>query len=161
MRKYLIKEIEKRGLAVNRDNMVEVANDLRKKHSPSYLAEQLFKQAERSGQNCIIESLRTPGEVEALRKKGSFYLLAVDADPKTRYNRIVQRQSETDQVSFEEFLENEKREMVSTDPNKQNLSKCIEMADFKLDNSGTIEELYKQANNVLQKIFNKSINYVF
>jgi hypothetical protein len=30
--------------------------------------------------------------------------------------------------------------MESTDPNKQNLKKCIEMADFKIENNGTIEE---------------------
>jgi len=155
VREYLVEEIKRRGLPINRDSMVKVANELRKKHSPSYLAEQLYKQAKKSGQNCVIESLRTLGEIEALRRNKNFYLLAVDADPKTRYDRIIKRQSETDQVSFKKFIEDEKREMVSTDPNKQNLSKCIEMADFRLDNSGTIEELYKQVNNVLQKIFSR------
>jgi len=31
-------------------------------------------------QNCIIESIRTLGEIEALRKIGHFHLLAIKAD---------------------------------------------------------------------------------
>jgi deoxycytidylate deaminase len=74
--------------------------------------------------------LRTLGEIETLRKKGKFILLAVDAEPKIRYQRVSVRGTSTDNVSFEKFLADEAKEMTSTDPNKQNLKKCIEMADF-------------------------------
>ena len=144
VRKYLIQEIKKRNLEVNRDNMVVVANDLRAKNSPSFIIEELYKQAKAEGKNAVIESIRTPGEVDFLKNRGNFILVAVDADPKTRYDRIQLRQSSTDKVSFETFLSNEKREFTSTDPNKQNLKKCIEMADVVLMNNGTIAELNKQ-----------------
>ena len=42
----------------------------------------------------IIESVRTVGEVRALRSHGAT-LIAVDAEPRLRYNRIVSRASET------------------------------------------------------------------
>jgi dephospho-CoA kinase len=132
--------------------MVLVANDLRANHTPSYIAEQLLAQAELSGGHCIIESIRTVGEVTALRKKGGFYLFAVDADPKLRYQRIVERGSETDKISYETFIENEQREMTSTDPNKQNLAACQALADYKFDNNHSFEELYKQVEEVLGKI---------
>ena len=103
-RAFLTEEIRRRGLPVDRDSMTLVGNDLRAQHSPSYIVEQLYAQAQASGKNCIIESVRTPGEVEALRGKPNFYLFAVDADPKVRYERIVLRGSETDHVSFETFL---------------------------------------------------------
>lgn len=151
VRAYLINIINKKGLPVNRDSMVKIANGLRKEHSPSYIVEELFKEALENRENCVIESIRTPGEVISLKDKGNFILLAVDADPKIRYERIVQRASETDHISFETFLENEKREMTSDDPNKQNLSKCIEMADFVLNNDGTIEELINITENLLKK----------
>ncbi len=154
VREFLIKEINKRGLPVNRDNMVLVANQLRKMNSPSYIIEQLYEQAKKAGGDCIIESIRTPGEVEALKEKGGV-LLAIDADPQTRYVRIVTRQSETDNVSYDEFLENEKREMFSQDPNKQNLSKCIEMADYVLDNNKGVEELHKQVEEIYNKIISR------
>lgn len=150
VRAFLVKKIKERGWTVNRDTMVVMANTLREKESSSYIVDQLFNQALQHGKPCIIESIRTPGEVESLRKNNDFRLIAVDADPKIRFNRIAARNSETDQVTFEEFLANEQREMDSPDPNHQNLRKCIEMADVVLDNSGTVEDLYRQVEAILE-----------
>lgn len=152
VRGFLIDELNKRNLPVNRDTMVALANDLRAAHQASYIVEQLYKQAVESGTDCIIESIRTPGEATALQAKGSFYLLAVDADPHKRYDRIQERKSETDHISFETFLENEKREMNSSDPNKQNLSACMQMANFRLVNEGSFDELNLQIEKVLENI---------
>ena len=71
--------------------MVIVANDLRAKFSPSYIVEQLYDQAKTSGKNTIIESIRAVGEAEVLKSKGNFYLFAIDADSKIRYERAVLR----------------------------------------------------------------------
>ncbi|MBE0661090.1 MAG: AAA family ATPase [Bacteroidales bacterium] len=152
VRAYLIEEIERRGMPVNRDSMVVVANDLRTRNSPSFVTDQLYDRAFETEQNCVIESIRTPGEVESLRSKGRFYLFAVDADPKVRYERIFARNSETDKIDFETFLENEKREMDADDPNKQNLRRCIEMADFVFQNEGSIQVLNDEVDKVLEKI---------
>jgi len=152
VREFLIEEIKKRGMEVNRDSMVLVANELRASHTPWYIVEQLYLKAKESGQNCVIESIRTPGEVEMLAKQANFHLFAVDADPKTRYNRISLRKSETDSITYEEFIHNEQREMTSTDPNKQNISKCIEMSEYTFYNNVSIEELYDQINTYLTKI---------
>ena len=144
VRGFITSEIHRQGLAVNRDSMVKVANGLRAANSPSYIIDQLYKQALLTGKNCIIESIRTPGEVESLRKKGNFLLFAVDADPMLRYDRIVMRNSETDRISFSTFIENEEREMQSSDPAKQNIGKCIEQADQIFYNNSTVADLYKR-----------------
>ena len=152
VRAFIAEEILRRGMAVNRDSMVIVANDLRKNNSPSYITDCLYEEALVKGRNSVIESIRTPGEIYSLRQKGRFYLLAVDADPVIRYERIKQRQSETDHIDYETFLENEKREMDSTDPNAQNIGKCIELADFKLWNNGTMEQLNRKVEEILLEI---------
>jgi len=152
VRKFLIEELKRRNLAVNRDSMALLANELREKNTASYIVDCLFEQAKLSGKDAVIESIRTIGEVESLRKKGIFYLLAVDADPKIRYERILQRNSETDHINYDEFLQNEQREMNAADPNKQNLSKCIAMADYAFCNNLSINELYNQLEEVLSKI---------
>lgn len=149
VRAFLTDEIRRRGMPVNRDSMVTVANELRAAHSPDYIVGQLYDQALVSGKNCIIESIRTPGEVELLRTKGNFYLIAVDACAEVRYKRVIERASETDHISFETFRDNEKREMDSTDPNNQNLRKCIGLADYRLMNDGSIEELHQQIEKIL------------
>ena len=81
-RALLTEEIEKRGWENNRENLIKVANELRETYGSAYVAEELFKRASVSKKNCIIESIRTVGEIELLKKKGKFVLLAVDADQK-------------------------------------------------------------------------------
>ncbi len=152
VRGYLSKLIKENGGEVNRDSLVNTANELRAKNSPSFIAEELFREAKESGTNCIIESIRTVGEVNALHAKGNFNLFALDADQKLRYERILERASETDKVTFEMFVENENREMNSTDPNKQNISACISLADFTFINNGTMDALYRSVDLVLDKI---------
>lgn len=152
VRQYLLEEIRKRNLPENRDSMVVVANEFRRLNSPSFITDQLYLQAVQTGKNAVIESIRTPGEVASLREKGSFYLFAIDADAKTRFERIKKRNSETDQIDFETFLQNEQREMTSADPNSQNLQKCREMADFVFSNDGTVKELYGKVEEVLRGI---------
>jgi dephospho-CoA kinase len=156
VREYLIEEIKKRGIEVNRDSMTSVANDLRAKHSPSYIIDQLYARARANGKNCVIESIRTPGEIDSLRKKENFCLFAVDADPAIRFRRIKARASETDKVDFETFSANEKREMDTDDPNKQNLQKCISMADYVFDNNGSINELISKTSQTIDKIMYES-----
>ena len=159
VREYIGKEIKKRGKEVNRDTLVEVANDLRAKNSPSFITDELYKIALFNNENAIIESIRTRGEIESLRKTENFVLLAIDAPAEIRYQRIILRQSETDKVSYTTFIQNERREMNSADPNKQNLAECIRQAEFLLDNSGTREDLYKQLDLILKKLsINKSKN---
>ena len=152
VRGFITEEIERQGLPVNRDSMVLVANKLRADNSPSFIIDELYKRALVSGKNCIIESIRTPGEVESLRKKENFLLLAVDADSMLRYNRIVVRNSETDKISFDTFVENEEREMQSNDPNKQNISRCIQQADHIFYNNSTVNELHNQIEAVLKNL---------
>ncbi len=150
-RSFLYEELDRRGLEHNRDNLIATANDLRAKHGPSYVAESLFERAKQSGGKSIIESLRTVGEVQALRDKGDFLLFAVDAPREIRYERVSQRGSSTDKISFEKFSEQEEREMKSDDPTKQNLSACIAMADKVFINDGSKEDLLKQVDAFLKE----------
>jgi dephospho-CoA kinase len=152
-RALINEEIEKRGLPINRDNMVLVANDMRAKHSPSWVAEELFARAQRLGGDAVIESLRAVGEVEQLRQQPDFTLFAVDADRLIRFERVQQRNDvQSDDVDFQKFVEQEETEMRSTDPTKQNISACIKMADYVFDNSKTIQDLHTQVEAILHDI---------
>lgn len=152
VRGFLLEEMKKMGMPENRDSMTKLANKLRAAFGPSYITDQLYERANNEGHDCVIESIRTPGEIASLRRKPDFYLFAVDASPRKRYNRIKKRASETDLVSFKEFTSNEEREMISDDPNKQNLARCIDMADYRFENNGSIDQLLKEVRKVMDKI---------
>lgn len=151
VREFLTEEIVKRGMPINRDSMVEVGNDLRAKNGPSYILDTLYARAESEGKDAVIESIRTVGEVQELRKKGML-LLSVDADPQIRYSRVQFRKTETDNVSFETFMEHELRESEGDDPGKQNLRHTVKLADYHVTNDGSIDDLKMQVDVILDTI---------
>jgi len=152
VRGFLLEKIRFEGLPEDRDSMFLLGNRLRAEYGPSYAVDCLYELACREKGNCVIESIRSTGEIISLRKKGRFYLMAIDADQTLRYKRIVERKSETDRISFSVFKENEEREMSSVDPARQNLRECIRLADFILTNNGTKEELFREVEKILMKI---------
>ena len=152
VREFLTEEINKRNLPLNRDSMVLVANELRDKNSPSYIIDCLYERAREVGKNAVIESIRNVGEITSLRQKGNFCLLAVDAVPKMRYRRILRRNSETDEISFEKFMEDDQREMSAADPTKQDIGRCINMANYILHNHSSINNLYDRLEMILRDV---------
>lgn len=150
-RNLFAEKMSEAGIAINRDTMIDFANELRKTYGPRYVFDELFKRAQNSRTPAVIESIRAVGEAEALKERGGV-LIAIDAEQTTRYERIHGRRSALDLVTFEEFQAQEEREMHSDDPNKQNISAVIKMADYTLQNNGTLDELHAQIEEVLTKI---------
>ncbi len=149
---FIAEEVRRRNLPVSRDTLTVVGDDLRTKHSPSFIAQEVYKRAMERGENAIIEALHATAEAEILKTKKGFYLFAVDADPKIRYGRIKERKSEKDNISFEKFLEDEEREMNSPDPNRQNIESCMKLADYTFLNNGSKEDLRVQVEQALAEI---------
>jgi dephospho-CoA kinase len=149
-RQFLGEEVKRRGLPDNRDSIVETAISLRTAHGPDYVADQLYTQAIQNAQNAVIESIRNTEEVVLLRRKPEkFYLLAVDADPLIRFERIQNRKSSTDNIDFDKFLQDEKREMSSDNPNAMNIAECMRQADARIENNEALEELHNQIDKII------------
>lgn len=151
---YLKKEAVKRKLEINRPNLQDIGNELRTKFGPDYITQKLFEEAKSKNKNAIIESIRNPKEAEFIKSKGGI-MFAVTADQKIRYERIKLRLSEKDNVTLKEFQRQEKKEFQNTDPNAQNLPKCIEMSDYLFNNGGTLKDLYKKIEDTLKQMKNK------
>ena len=151
VRDFLMAELNRRGLPIRRDVMTPLADELRKTRGASYIIEQLYALAKAEGGNAVIESVRASAEVDFLKKQQAI-IMAVDAEPKVRYDRIVLRKSALDNVTYEKFLADEQREMGSDDATRGNIADCIRRADYTFRNDGTREELQAQVDKVLIKI---------
>ena len=152
-RTFLYTLVDAKKMERNRDSLKLVANKLRVKDRPAAVAIVLFEEAKCVGKNAIIESIHTEGEIQSLQsRKLPFMLLAVNADPKIRYVHIMSCGSKTDDVSFEDWTEQEQKEMASKDPTKQNLSCCMELVDVKILNNRTFEEFSKEIDKVTSKL---------
>jgi len=152
VRSLLIEEIERRGMPVDRSSMREVANELRRTHSPSYAIETLTNRALAArGGGAVIESVRVLGEASFLKEHGAL-LVAVDADRKLRYERIVARGSGTDKVDFDTWVKEEEREWANPAAWDMDVIGVMNMADATLQNNGTLEELHAHIDEVLAQI---------
>lgn len=142
-------ELQKRGIEVNRDTMTVLANELRAEHGADYFVKRALQEVD-GLEDVVIESIRTVAELELLQQEGAV-ILAVDADQKVRFERVHGRGSALDNVSFEDFVRQEKTEMSNDDPTKQNISAVMKRADFVLKNNGPIEELHQEIEKILQQ----------
>ena len=151
MRNFLVEEIRRRGMLETRDSMYIVANEFRAKFGPGYLVEQYLERARKAGGDVVIESIRTLGEVAALKREPGARLIAIDAPQKVRFERIIARQSSTDHITFEKFVADEEKESTSTDPGVNNLLGCRALADVVVENTGTFEELHGKINSFIKQ----------
>lgn len=147
-RDFLVQEILARDMPMNRDSMHIVGNEVRSRYQASHIIKTLYARAEAAGHDAVIESVRALGEAEFLKEHGA-RLIAIDADVKLRYERIHSRGSVTDDVDFDTFVIQEKREMSSNDSHGMNISGVIQMADYRIDNDGTLEEFHRKIDEVI------------
>ncbi|MFC1625029.1 AAA family ATPase [Patescibacteria group bacterium] len=158
-RDFLLEEINKKKIKYSNENvremLIEVANDLRDEHGPSYITEQLFKKAneESKDEKIAFGSLRTPGEIIYLREKGNCLIVGVGAFWFIRYLRIIKRKGITDRIGPIKFLRQELKERKNDDPNKQNLRKCEEMSDYVIKNNWSLKRFNKKIDKTLEKAF--------
>lgn len=144
-------EIRSRQQPITRDLLIEVGNELRERFGPSVLAERILKRVEMD-KNYVIDSIRNPAEVDAFRKATkNFKLLLVEAPLKVRFERSVMRNREGDPISFDDFVELENREAAG-DVNAQNMILVERLADVKLDNDTSIDELAPKIDAVVGRL---------
>ncbi len=150
---FLAGEAIKRGLTPDRIVRRDIANEYRAQ-GPTKLMEAVYEMARpaiEAGEDVIIDPQHTVGEVEFIKSKGGVEF-AVDADLKTRYERIHKRGSAKDLITFEEFAKEQEHEMASDDPNKNNLGAAIKKADFLFTNNGSEKELCLQVEEALKSL---------
>lgn len=147
-------EIINKGQEVTRENLQGTAGKMRQKYGPMILAERTMEHIEKLGaEKAVVETIRSTAEVEFLKKYPNFFLVAVDADAKIRFERMKDRKREKDPQTWEEFLAFDERDIHQ---DGRNIDECIKMADFVLINEGTPEELEEKVAEMLKKLVHES-----
>ncbi len=148
VRSFIIEEVHRRNIPVNRDTLVSVGNEIRAAHGGDYIIKTLIAEVTVSGSDVVIESIRAIPEATLLLAEGGV-LVAVDADVKVRYERIIETKSQVVPVSFQAFTEQEAREMHSSDTAKQSIADVMALATFSVVNSGSEVELHQEIDRIL------------
>ena len=144
-------ELRNRKIDVNRESLIRTGNELRQSFGPAVLADRILKHIE-PDRNYVIDSIRNPAEVAALRKASTnFKLIKVDAPVRLRFERTVARQRESDPMTYEEFVALDNREAVG-DPSSQNLVQVEQLADEVLVNDGSLHELHPRIDAMVGRL---------
>lgn len=142
-------ELKARKKEVTREHLISIGNELRTQFGAGVLAERICKKIE-PGTNTVIDSIRNPAEVAVLKHLEGFYLIAVQADPQTRFERITKRRREGDPTTYDAFVSFEAREAKSSDPLAQQLNETERLAHAAVVNDGSIEALHNNVREVIR-----------
>jgi dephospho-CoA kinase len=146
----LREEAKARRIELSRENLIRLGNEVRGENGPSVLADLVTKKIKNQN-NYVIDSIRNPFEIKALRKLNDFTLLGIDATVEMRFKRAVARNRPGDPETLEEFVEKEKKENIASSTNQQ-LENCLKMADMIIINDSTIEDFHRKIDEKIAEI---------
>ena len=127
------------GIEPSRDALIEGGRQLRRDGGAGVLAEMLLEIL--GSEDAVVDSIRTPAEVEALRKRGDFVFIEVRADEEARWQRLKDRDRAGDPTEKSTFLAQERTEAQAEDEAGQALDATASLADIIVINDGTIDDL--------------------
>lgn len=154
-------EARNSGIDQVRAQLQHVGNRLRKTYGSDVLARRSMERLAhviRRGQHIVLDGIKHPDEVRTLRSYGQFYLLAIDAPEDVRYDRIQKRRRANDPRTSEAFQELDRRDRgLDGLEYGQKVDVCIKMADFTINNTGTIEDLMREIRKALNNFFGEAV----
>jgi dCMP deaminase len=143
-------ELAERGVEETRERMIAEGRAIREAEGPGALAQRLLTSLH-ADRNIVIDSIRHPAEVAALRTAGSgFRLVWVDAPESLRLDRIRDRGRHGDPSTLEDLQRLEGMELGSDDPAAQQLLAVRDLADEVIPNEGSLEELRAHLQRILR-----------
>jgi len=147
----LREELESKETPITRDALITTGNELRQKYGPDVLARLTLRKID-PNRNYVIDSIRNPAEVEALRSAANFVLFSIDAPPEIRFERIRSRGREQDPQNLQDFLQVEEAERQNPDQHKQNIEDCQTIADYTIVNDDSLESLHKKVTEIVGRV---------
>jgi dephospho-CoA kinase len=140
------------GLSATRESLQKITENCYKKYGRTYFIEETIRRIERA--NCprmLITGIRAPTDVTTLRKRflDDFVLICVRADERKRFQRLLSRREPRDPKTWQQFLEQDR-----TEEKIFQLDEACRLADYRIDNDGTVEELHQKIDEIIMKTLN-------
>lgn len=151
-------EAARRGIPIIRKDLQNLGNKVRQEEGGGAWTKYLINKME-PGKNYIVDGIRNPGEVYELKKAkeiGNFYLIAIDAPQKIRFQRLIERARPSDPKTWEGFLDIDKRDFGENEPEYgQQVGKSMELADYRLNNESGQENFIKEIQKIYENILER------
>lgn len=133
----------------SRGNLQDVSLGLRNALGDDVLAKAIADDVKAdTGNLATIDGIRRLPDIKYVRKLDGFHLVAVVADERVRYERLILRHENADdeQKTFSDFVKDGQQEA------ERQIAEIVSRAEFTVDNNGTLEELYQQLDKIVKKL---------
>jgi len=137
------------GIEKTRDNLIDLSTWGREKSGDDMLAKAMAKKIATSDEKIIvIDGIRRLGDIDHIKEMEGFHMIAIDADPETRYKRSVTRNENPGDAekNFYTFTKDHEKEAERTIP------ETMAAAEAKIDNNGELNVLYSQIDKIMASI---------
>ncbi len=135
-------------LPVTRRDEIDAGRGMEMVFGQHIIGEAVKKRALESGAPMVvINGLRRPDQFADAKSLGG-KIIYITAPPELRYQRFLRRKEKKEDgtESLEQFLLQEQEWIEKEIPGQGAL------ADFRIDNSGSLEELYQKAEEIIKKL---------
>ena len=131
----------------SRENMSGISTGLRNIFGQDLMAKVMAEDVANSQADLIVvDGIRRMDDIKYLRALPGFKLVAIEADMKTRYERLLQRGENPDDKNktWEAFVADHQLETELT------ILDTIKAADMVVNNDASLEDLQKQLDNLVR-----------
>lgn len=132
-----------------RNNLQSLSTFLRQTYGEDIMSKTIALDVQKVSVPLIItEGIRRPTDIVYLKKLPGFYVIAINANERARFERITQRSENPDdqKKTWKQFQLDGKQE------SEQKIKEIAAEANFKIDNNSIIPKLYEQIDFILTKI---------
>jgi dephospho-CoA kinase len=145
----MIRDVLKRlYIEEKRENISKMSTMLRKNFGENLFAKVIAEDVRRDrSEFIVIDGVRRLDDIIYLKEIPEFKFIYVEADMNKCYERVVKRDENTGDrdKTFDQF-----KKECQLEPELR-IKSLRQYADFILDNNGTLDELYKKIDNIINK----------
>ncbi|MGB3921543.1 AAA family ATPase [Methanothrix sp.] len=159
-------EAARQGLEPTDQNLGRIGNALREREGPEAVAKRTLEMAQRTGRDLVVvDGLRSQAEADFFRSRAEeFYLIEVQAAADVRLRWLENRGRPDDPKGCEEDRGGASAEDRAVDSAASalkeregrekgwGLCQAMERADYRIDNSGSLEDLRQRVVQLLDRI---------
>jgi len=147
----LREELKARGKTETREGMIALGREMRRSEGVDVLARRALGRMS-PDRNYVVDSIRHPAEVAALRSAGRrFVLVWVEAGEELRFQRLRERKRPGDPHEGDLLRNLERMERGDPEEAAQQLDAVKEGADEVVRNEGSLAELYQAVGEILKR----------
>ena len=134
-----------------RENLQKLSTAVRQLFGESVMSKVISQDlASATAPLIVAEGIRRLSDIEYLKEFSNFALVAIDADARSRYERITQRSENADDraKTWDAFVLESQREP------EQKIREVMKSAKYVIDNNGPIDDFYAQIDALMARIRN-------